>query len=263
MPCRNFGRCPTEGPRRASNERVQSQPRHLTPAFVVSVAVHAAVVVTLFLVFSSRQERKEPVLTRLTPDHLVWVPDPRPAARGGGSTPAPTKPPEATKPAVPEPAPAAPIVEPEVIAAAPEPEPQTTVAAVPSPGPVANDAQSTGIGDKGRGTGAGPDDGPGGGGTNYFGIGNGVSAPIPLRRPPPAYTAEAMRARLQGTVVLNCVVTPEGVCTNIRIAKSLDMTFGLDEQAIASAREWRFRPGMRMGEPVPVLVTLEIGFTIR
>lgn len=72
-----------------------------------------------------------------------------------------------------------------------------------------------------------------------------------------------MRARLQGTVVLNCVVTAEGVCTNIRIAKSLDMMFGLDEQAVASAREWRFRPGMRMGAPVPVLVTLEIGFTIR
>jgi TonB family protein len=72
-----------------------------------------------------------------------------------------------------------------------------------------------------------------------------------------------MRARLQGTVVLNCVVTPEGVCTDIRVAKSLDMMFGLDDQAIRSAREWRFRPGMRMGEPVPVLVTLEIGFTIR
>ncbi len=244
---------------------MQSQPRHLTPAFVMSVAAHAAVVVTLLLVFSSRQDYKAPVVTRLTPEHLVWLPDPRPAARGGGSAPAPTKPPEAPKPAVPEPVPAPPVVEPEVIAAAPEPEPQTTVAAAPSPGPTANDASAlnAGIGDKGRGTGAGPDDGPGGGGTNYYGIGNGVSAPIPLRRPPPAYTAEAMRARLQGTVVLNCVVTPEGVCTNIRIARSLDMTFGLDDQAIASAREWRFRPGMRMGEPVPVLVTLEIGFTIR
>jgi hypothetical protein len=41
------------------------------------------------------------------------------------------------------------------------------------------------------------------------------------------------------------------------------MMFGLDQQAIASAREWVFRPGTRMGQPVPVLVTLEIGFTIR
>lgn len=231
---------------------------------MVSVAVHAAVVIAVLFVFSSRREPQKRVVTRLTPEHLVWVPDPRPAARGGGGTPAPTKPPEVAKPVVPEPVPAPPIVEPQVIAPAPAPEPQTTVAAAPSPGPATDDAsaQSTGVGDKGRGSGFGPDDGPGGGGTIY-GIGNGVSAPIPLRRPPPAYTAEAMRARLQGVVVINCVVRPDGKCSDISVARSLDMTFGLDEQAIASAREWRFRPGMRMGEPVPVRVTLEIGFTIR
>ena len=243
---------------------MDGQPRHLTPAFAVSVLVHASVAVALLLVLSHAREHTPAAVTRLEPVKLVWIPDSRPAARGGGGAPAPAKPPEVPKPAVPEPKPAPPIVEPQVIAPAPEPEPQTTVAAVPSPGPTTDNAanQNAGIGDKGRGTGTGPDDGPGGGGTVY-GIGNGVSAPIPLRRPPPAYTAEAMRARLQGTVILNCVVTPDGVCTNIRIAKSLDMMFGLDEQAIASAREWRFRPGTRSGEPVPVLVTLEIGFTIR
>jgi TonB family protein len=94
-------------------------------------------------------------------------------------------------------------------------------------------------------------------------VGNGVTAPIPLRRPPPAYTAEAMRARLQGIVVLNCVVQPDGTCSDIRVMRSLDTTFGLDQQAIASAREWRFRPGFRLGQPVPVQVTLEIGFSIR
>jgi protein TonB len=105
--------------------------------------------------------------------------------------------------------------------------------------------------------------GPGSGDDEVYGIGNGVTSPVPLRRPPPAYTAEAMRARVQGVVVLNCVVRPDGTCTDIRITKSLDMAFGLDQQAIASAREWRFRPGTRMGQPVPVRVTLEIGFTIR
>ena len=86
--------------------------------------------------------------------------------------------------------------------------------------------------------------------------------PIPVRRPPPAYTAEAMRTRLQGVVVFNCVVRPDGRCSDIR-TKSLDTMFGLDQQAIASAREWVFRPGTRTGEPVSVLVSLEIGFTIR
>lgn len=72
-----------------------------------------------------------------------------------------------------------------------------------------------------------------------------------------------MRARLQGVVVLNCVVQPDGTCSDIRVMRSLDTTCGLDQQAIASAREWRFRPGLRLGEPVPVQVTLEITFSIR
>jgi len=38
---------------------------------------------------------------------------------------------------------------------------------------------------------------------------------------------------------------------------------GLDQQAVASAREWRFRPGFRLGAAVPVQVTLEIAFNIR
>jgi protein TonB len=126
-----------------------------------------------------------------------------------------------------------------------------------APGP-----QDTGLGDT-PGSGIGKNPGSGGGGDRIYGIGNEVTTPVPLRRPPPAYTAEAMRARLQGIVVLNCVVRPDGRCSDIRVMKSLDMVFGLDQQAIASAREWRFRPGMRMGEPVSVLVTLEIGFTIR
>ena len=96
-----------------------------------------------------------------------------------------------------------------------------------------------------------------------YGVGNGVTAPVPLRRPPPAYTAEAMRARLQGVVVLNCVVRPDGTCSDIRVTRSLDSIFGLDQRAIASAREWRFRPGSRLGEPVAVQVTLEIEFNIR
>jgi len=72
-----------------------------------------------------------------------------------------------------------------------------------------------------------------------------------------------MRARLQGVVVLNCVVQPDGTCSDIRVMRSLDSLFGLDQQAMASAREWRFRPGVRLGEPVPVQVTLEIAFNIR
>jgi protein TonB len=72
-----------------------------------------------------------------------------------------------------------------------------------------------------------------------------------------------MRAKIQGTVLLECVVGPDGNVSNIEIIRSLDPTFGLDGQAIEAARKWKFRPGTRFGQPVPVLVSIELTFTLR
>ena len=79
----------------------------------------------------------------------------------------------------------------------------------------------------------------------------------------PQYTSDAMRAKIQGSVLLECVVRPDGSVGDIQIVRSLDPTFGLDQEAVKAARQWRFRPGMRLGEPVPVLVTIELTFTLR
>jgi hypothetical protein len=53
------------------------------------------------------------------------------------------------------------------------------------------------------------------------------------------------------------------VCTDIHVVRSLDPTFGLDQKAVEAAGQWRFAPGTRLGEPVPVLVTIELTFTLR
>ena len=60
-----------------------------------------------------------------------------------------------------------------------------------------------------------------------------------------------------------CIVQPTGVCTDIHVLRSLDSSFGLDNEAIKSVRNWRFKPGTRLGQPVPVLVTIEVAFTLR
>ena len=62
---------------------------------------------------------------------------------------------------------------------------------------------------------------------------------------------------------LECVVLPDGTIGNITIIKSLDKMFGLDQEAVKAARQWRFLPGRRLGQPVPVFVTLELVFTLR
>jgi protein TonB len=122
----------------------------------------------------------------------------------------------------------------------------------------------------GFGTGDGPWTGPGlgqGNGGNQGGgpmrPGGDVQSPVPISQPKPQYTAEAMRAKIQGRILLECVVYPNGTVGEIRVLRSLDPTFGLDQEAIKAARAWLFKPGMRRGEPVVVLVTIEMAFTLR
>jgi protein TonB len=72
-----------------------------------------------------------------------------------------------------------------------------------------------------------------------------------------------MRAKIQGTVLVECIVKPDGTVGDVQVIRSLDSTFGLDQEAIKAARQWRFRPGTLRGEPVPVTITIELTFTLR
>ena len=72
-----------------------------------------------------------------------------------------------------------------------------------------------------------------------------------------------MRAKVQGSVILECVVRADGSVGDVQVVRSLDPTFGLDQQAVAAAKKWTFVPGTRLGEPVPVLITIELTFTLR
>ena len=93
--------------------------------------------------------------------------------------------------------------------------------------------------------------------------GGDVTTPRLLYDVPPRYTTEAKRAGIQGTVWLEVVVLPDGTVGDVEVTKSLDRVYGLDDQAIAAARNWRFAPGTRFGEPVAVLVGLELFFNLR
>ena len=103
----------------------------------------------------------------------------------------------------------------------------------------------------------------GGFGGGAYREGNGVSSPVLIHETKPNYTGEAMRARIQGLVKLEAIVMPDGSVGDVRVVHSLDQQFGLDKEAIRTLRQWRFKPGMRLGQPVPVLILVEISFTLR
>ena len=123
---------------------------------------------------------------------------------------------------------------------------------------------------RGPGTGIGSGSGPGfgtgdgsGAGNGTFGPGSGVTMPRVLTEVKPNYTAEAMRAKVQGAVMVEAIVREDGSVGQVRIVRSLDRTFGLDEEALKAVKKWRFSPGKRQDRNVAVIVEIELTFTLR
>ena len=85
--------------------------------------------------------------------------------------------------------------------------------------------------------------------------------PIPVFRPDPAYTDEARAAGLEGSVVLEFEVNAEGLAQNIKVIKGLGM--GLDEQAVKTLSQWKFRPAIRDGKPASQSFTTSMRFRLR
>jgi len=219
------------------------------------------------------------VLPERFSESIVWLAESGPGGGGGGGNQMPEPPKKAelkgeqkiSVPAPPpEPTPEPPKEEPPIeqlnipaqtLAAAPVVSPGVLAPNAPDESPSTGSGSGTGAGaGQGSGLGAGIGGGTGGG---LYRPGNGVLLPQPIKEVKPQYTADAMRAKVQGTVLLECVVLPDGTVGNVEVVRSLDSTFGLDQEAIKAAKQWRFRPGTRFGEPVAVLVTIELTFTLR
>ena len=86
----------------------------------------------------------------------------------------------------------------------------------------------------------------------------GVTPPKPIYQPDPEYTEAARKSKYQAVVVLSCVVTREGKVSDIAIERPAGL--GLDERAVDSVRTWKFEPGKKNGEGVPVKIQVEVEF---
>lgn len=90
--------------------------------------------------------------------------------------------------------------------------------------------------------------------------GEDVKAPQVIYKVDPEYSEQARKANFQGKVVLNLVVQKDGTVRDIRVVQSLEM--GLDEKAVEAVRQWRFRPGLKNGQPVDVSAIIEVTFRL-
>jgi TonB family protein len=79
----------------------------------------------------------------------------------------------------------------------------------------------------------------------------------------PSYTPDAMKAKISGDVWREGVVDAHGAPNDLHVTRSLDRVYGLDQEALKAAGQWRFAPGMLNGSAVPVKVTLVMNFRLR
>lgn len=89
----------------------------------------------------------------------------------------------------------------------------------------------------------------------------GVQAPRLKKDVKPRYSQSAREAGIQGKVVMEAVVLIDGTVGEVRVIHSLDP--GLDDSAVRALKQWRFAPGTKDGVAVPVLVEIEMSFTVR
>ena len=89
-----------------------------------------------------------------------------------------------------------------------------------------------------------------------------MTVPRVIKNVRPKYTSEALLKHTEGSVMLEAIVTADGYASQIQVVRSLDRG-GLDEEAVAAVRQWRFEPGRRAGVAVDVLITIMIDFAIR
>ena len=265
----------------------EQQSHRIGGALSASVVSHAAFLLLILLIVRLVPEAEEhAMLLDRTPSQIVWIAEPGRGGGGGGGGNQREEPArkaelpgreKLTVPVITPPTPQFNEVKPPEEAKVEIPAVTMSAENETSPGLLDSkaDTDSQGLGTgggagTGSGTGIGNGQGSGfgegsGGGTGggVYRPGNGVEWPRLLRSVRPNYTADAMRAKVQGIVRLEGVVLADGTVGDVKVTKSLDSVFGLDQEAIKAAKQFRFVPGTRYGEPVAVMVPFEIAFALR
>jgi TonB family protein len=88
-----------------------------------------------------------------------------------------------------------------------------------------------------------------------------VDPPKPIHTPEPEYTETARQQRVTGTTIMLVVVNEKGFPEILEITKGLGGD--LDIRALTAVAGWTFKPAMKNGEPVAVLINVQVEFHLQ
>ena len=90
-------------------------------------------------------------------------------------------------------------------------------------------------------------------------VGGQIKEPKKLKNVAPEYPDIAKQARVQGIVILECTISPQGRVTDVKVLRSIPL---LDEAARAAVLQWVYSPTLLNGVPVPVIMTVTVNFKL-
>jgi protein TonB len=88
----------------------------------------------------------------------------------------------------------------------------------------------------------------------------GMTAPVKVVDAAPVYPPIARTAHVQGVVILEAVLDVEGRVDSVRVLRSIAL---LDQSAVDAVKRWRFTPALLNGQPVSVVMTVTVNFTLQ
>jgi len=90
-------------------------------------------------------------------------------------------------------------------------------------------------------------------------VGGQIKEPKKLKDVKPTYPDIAKQARVQGVVILECTISPQGKVTNVTVLRGIPL---LDAAAIEAVKQWVYTPTLLNGVPVPVIMTVTVNFRL-
>ena len=91
------------------------------------------------------------------------------------------------------------------------------------------------------------------------GSGGQIKEPKKLKNVAPVYPDIAKQARVQGVVILECTISPQGKVTDVKVLRGIPL---LDAAAIEAVKQWVYTPTLLNGVPVPVIMTVTVNFKL-
>lgn len=90
-------------------------------------------------------------------------------------------------------------------------------------------------------------------------VGGQIKEPKKLKNVPPVYPDIAKQARVQGIVILECTISPQGKVTDVKVLRGIPL---LDQAAQDAVKQWVYTPTLLNGVPVPVIMTVTVNFRL-